>query len=187
MAGSCSAPAAAGASGAGAVLPASVRDLILERLERLAAPDRRLLDLIAVYGDDVPHALLRPASGLDDEALLVSLHRMRALGLVREELVGDGVVYGLTHPVIREVAYAELPAMARRRAHAALAAALDGDRPIPALLPSERTDRLARHYRGAGAEVDAERALEVLLAAGERARARHANDDGGGHLGAARA
>ena len=110
---------------------------------------------------------------------------MRALGLVREELVGDGVAYGLTHPVIREVAYAELPAMARRRAHASLATALDGDLPIPALLPNERTDRLARHCRGAGAEVDAERALDVLVAAGDRARTLHANDQAADHYEAA--
>ena len=167
------------------MLPASVRDLILERLERLAQADRRVLDLIAVYGDGIPHALLRAAGGVDDEGLLVALHRMRGLGLVREELVGDGVAYGLTHPVIREVAYAELPAMARRRAHANLAAALDGDVPIPALLPSERTDRLARHYRGAGAEASAERALDVLVAAGDRARTLHANDQAAGHYDAA--
>ena len=47
---------------AGAVLPASVRDLILERLERLGPDDRRVLDLIAVYGDGVrTRCCARPA------------------------------------------------------------------------------------------------------------------------------
>ena len=43
------------------ILPPDIRDLILERLRRLDATERRALDLIAVSGGTVPHAVLHKA------------------------------------------------------------------------------------------------------------------------------
>src|SRR5260370_4837052 len=68
--------------------------------------------------------------------------------------------------------------MARRRAHAAIAFALERARP-------DDLDRLARHYHAAGSLADANRTLEVLLAAGERAYGLYANDQAARHFGAA--
>ena len=93
-----------------------------------------------------------------------------------EDLTGADVTYTLTHPLIQEVAYDELPEMARRQTHAAFAAALERVRP-------DDLDRLARHYQSAGSQVDAHRALEVLLAAGERAYGLYANDQAARHFG----
>jgi DNA-binding CsgD family transcriptional regulator len=163
---------------ASAVLPESIVDLLTERLERLDPADRRLVQLIGVYGEATPHTVLRAASGLDEDALLVSLLRLRASGLVAEELAGARVSYALTHPLVQEVVYADLPEMARRRTHAALAAALERS-------GAPDLDRLARHYLGAGAEADQPRTLEVLLAAGQRAGSLHANADAARHLDAA--
>ncbi len=160
------------------LLPSGIRDLILERLSRLDATERRVLDLIAVSGEAVPHDVLYGASGLDDEVLLEAVHRLRTTGLVVEDLTCPEVSYTLTHPLIQEVAYTELPGMARRRAHAACAAVLERLRP-------DDLDRLARHYHAAGPQVDPHRALEVLLAAGERAYGLYANDQAARHFGAA--
>ncbi|HEV8637956.1 MAG TPA: AAA family ATPase [Chloroflexota bacterium] len=163
---------------ASAVLPEGIVDLLAERLERLDPADRRLVQLIAVYGEATPHAVLRAAGGVDEDALLVSLLRLRASGVVAEELAGARVGYALTHPLVREVVYADLPEMVRRRMHSALAAALERS-------GSPDLDRLARHYLGAGTEADQPRTLDVLLAAGERARSLHANADAARHLDAA--
>ena len=153
-----------------APLPDSIRDVILGRLEHLDAPSRRLLDLLAVSGEAPAHAVLHAVSGLDEEQLLAALDRLRAAGLVKEIVTGADVTYSPTHPLIQEVAYGELAEIVRRRLHAAYAAVLERQRP-------DDLARLARHYQGAGAYGDQDRALAVLLAAGERARAVYANDE----------
>jgi DNA-binding CsgD family transcriptional regulator len=160
------------------LLPSGVRDLILERLEHLDATERRVLDLIAVSGEAVPHDVLQRVSSLDDGVLLETIRRLHTIGLVVEDFTGADVTYTLTHPLLQEVAYAELPEMARRRDHAAFATALERFQP-------DDLDRLARHYQSAGSQVDANRALEVLLAAGERAYSLFANDQAARHFGTA--
>jgi DNA-binding CsgD family transcriptional regulator len=157
------------------LLTSGVRDLILERLD---ATERRVLDLIAVSGEAVPHNVLHRVSSLNDGDLLEAIRRLHTIGLVVEDLTGTDVTYTLTHPLIQEVTYAELPEMARRRDHAAFATTLERTR-------SDDLDRLARHYHAAGSQVDAHRALEVLLAAGERAYSLFANDQAARHYGAA--
>ena len=107
---------------AGRTLPAGVRELILERLERLGPADRGVMDVIAVHGEAIPSAILQSTTRLSEEALLGALDRLRASGLIAEELDGPEVRYDLSHPLIREVSYGELSEIARRRAHAAIAA-----------------------------------------------------------------
>jgi DNA-binding CsgD family transcriptional regulator len=160
------------------VLPPDIRNLILERLRHLNATERRVLDLIAISGGSVPHIVLREAGEWPDEVLLEAVQRLRTIGLVVEELTDSDVSYTLSHPLIQEVAYTELPEMARRRGHAAIAFALE--RVEPADL-----DQLAQHYRAAGRQVDVHRAFEVLLAAGERAYGLYANDLAAQYFGAA--
>ncbi len=159
-------------------LPPDIRDLILGRLQHLDATERRVLDLIAVSGGTVPHVVLREAGEWSDEVLLQAVQRLCTTGLVVENVDGAEVTYILTHPLIQEVAYAELPEMARRRAHTAIAFALERVQP-------DDLDRLARHYHAAGSLADANRTLEVLLAAGERAYGLYANDQAARHFGAA--
>jgi len=159
-------------------LPPDIRDLILGRLQHLDATERRVLDLIAVSGGTVPHVVLREVGEWSDEVLLQAVQRLCTTGLVVENVDGAEVTYILTHPLIQEVAYAELPEMARRRAHTAIAFVLERVRP-------DDLDRLARHYHTAGSLADANRTLEVLLAAGERAYGLYANDQAARHFGAA--
>ncbi len=159
-------------------LPADIRDLILGRLQHLNETERRVLGLIAVSGGTVPHVVLREVGEWSEEILLQAVQRLCTTGLAVEHVDSAEVTYILTHPLIQEVAYAELPEMARRRAHAAIAFALERVRP-------DDLDRLARHYHAAGSLADANRTLEVLLAAGERAYGLYANDQAARHFGAA--
>ncbi|MDO8674227.1 MAG: AAA family ATPase, partial [Dehalococcoidia bacterium] len=162
-------------------LPPSVRQLIVERLDRLARAERRVFDLIAVMGDATSHDVLLEASGMEEETLLDALRRLQAAGLVVEGMDGLNVVYTITHPLIQEVAYAEQPEMIRRRAHVAVIEALESfsdGRP-------DDVNRLARHYRGAGAEAKGDRAVAALFAAGERALTLCANEEAARHYTAA--
>ncbi len=158
------------------VLPAQVRDLVLERLDRLGTRERQIMNLLAVGGEPLTAEVLTQASGLASD-LLEAVQELRTHGLVAEQ-AGAAIRFSITHPLIQETAYRELTEMARRRIHAALINVIE-------LSGSSEVDRLARHYRGARGLVAPERAVEVLMKAGERARDLHANYEAAQHFEAA--
>jgi serine/threonine-protein kinase len=100
-------------------------DVITTRIERLPAEARRVLQAAAVWGDDGDDELLTRMLG--DEIDLVE-----ALGFLRRArmLVVEGGPIRTTHPLIREVTLATIPAAVRRELHAAAAAVCD-DRDMP--------------------------------------------------------
>jgi DNA-binding CsgD family transcriptional regulator len=159
-------------------VPPVVRDLVLARLERLDPPDRALLELVAVAGDAASPALLGRAGGLAADALDAALRSLCESGLVEEEPDGPDVVYRAAHPLYAEVAHGELPETRRRRLHAGVAAACEA-------LHVVDPQRLAHHYRAAAGEADPGRALDVLVAAGERAEELHADAEAADHFAAA--
>jgi len=159
-------------------LPSNVQDLVVDRLDLLAADERSLLELIAHGIQGLPHDLLERAGDHDSDKLLDAIRRLTDAGLVVQDDEGPEVIYRLAHPLLREVTQAEVPAVAGRRLHARLAAVVEELRPGD-------LDRLAYHYSRAGREVDGARALEVLLEAGERAQGLAAHDEAARHFAAA--
>ncbi|MCC6522616.1 MAG: protein kinase [Polyangiaceae bacterium] len=97
----------------GADAPASLGDLLALRIERLPADARRVLQALAVLGDDAPAAhlaaLLPETSGL--ERFLAALQHG---GFVTQN--DDGA--SPAHPLIRELTLASTPAEVRRQLHA---------------------------------------------------------------------
>jgi hypothetical protein len=110
-------------------IPRGVRDLVVDRLDTLGAEERSVVELIAHGASGLPHDLLEDASGLDADELLDVVGRLVAAGLVLQEEDGADVTYRLFHPLVQEVAAAELPAVAGRRTHARLARAIERRRP----------------------------------------------------------
>jgi DNA-binding NarL/FixJ family response regulator len=159
-------------------LPQSVQDLVVDRLDLLTDEERSTVELIAHGAQGLTHDVLERAGGLDADELLIVVRRLGEAGLLIQEDAGPEVTYRLGHPLIQEVAAAELPAVASRRLHARLARTVEGLRP-------RDLDSLAYHYRRAGNEVDRDRALDVLMAAGERARGLAAHEEAARHFGAA--
>lgn len=155
--------------------PPLVRDAIRERLGRLEEGDRRLVNLVAVSGGEVPYPVLQEvAVSYEPDA---GLKTLTLVGLL-EERVGDEVVYAVAHPLTALVAYEDLAGPRRRELHARFAEVWEKRRP-------EDLDQLAYHYRGALPEIDPVRALEVSVAAGERALDRYANSEALEHFEAA--
>ena len=142
-------------------LPVIVRDVVLDRLQRLDDRARRLLELIAVAGAAGSPRLLRTAWA--EDGFDTVLRQLFDQGLIEELVDGPALTYRVAHPLYAEVAYAELTVGQRRSLHATIAQTLD------------RTDVLkaAPHYRDAGDLVDSDRAAEVLCAAGKRAMGVH--------------
>jgi DNA-binding CsgD family transcriptional regulator/tetratricopeptide (TPR) repeat protein len=134
-----------------------VRDVVLERLLHLGEPERRLLELIAVAGDDGWLGMLRRAWH-EDTDLDAVLRQLLGQTLVVEIATETSVRYRIAHPLYAEVAYAELTANERARLHAAVAVATPDDVLVA-----------APHFLRAGDHAPARRAVEALAAAGRRA------------------
>jgi DNA-binding CsgD family transcriptional regulator len=159
-------------------VPPAVYDLVLERLERLDASARTFVELLAVAGDAATPAVLMRVGRVPSEDLDAAVRRLGEMGLLVEESAGRDVLYRTAHPLIAEVAYAELAEGRRRRLHREVAAALEA-------VGAKDPQRLAHHYRGAAWQADSNRALEVLIAAGSAAEKVHADAEAAGHFAAA--
>ncbi len=155
-------------------LPEGVRAAIARRLERLSAPCRDALQTAAALGKSFRFDDLALAGPADEEALLDALDEARRSQLVEEE--GSGDRFAFTHDKIREVLYAGMNPVRRRRLHLRLGEALlarSGDR-----RDERRAEVLAHHFHHAG---DHERGLTWALAAAEQAQAVFAHEEALAH------
>ncbi len=142
------------------VVPHGVRDVIRQRLDRVAAETRALIDLAAVAGDVIDAPLLAAAAGRDAAWVSARLAEAGRAGVLAER--GGHRRFG--HALFREVLYRDLAEDARRALHGRVAEALG--RLAPAQLaeiahhalegPPEMLGRAVEHAiraaaRGAGA------------------------------------
>lgn len=97
----------------GGSAPARLADLIALRVERLPADARRLLQAIAIVGDNATEATFGPLL-VDDVAVAGALGPLRAGGMVED--AGEGALR-VAHPLIREVVLATIPAAVRKELH----------------------------------------------------------------------
>ncbi|WP_369020027.1 AAA family ATPase [Streptomyces californicus] len=148
-------------------LPASVRRIVVERLNRLPPAARRVVAAAAVLRDPAPVDLLSAVAGRDGpetrRALTAALHH----GVLR---AADGR-YAFPYDLARRTAHEAIPEPERPVLHLRAARAL-ARQPGPVPLAA-----MAGHYRHAGRRTEAARCLE---AAADRAA-------GGGDAGTAAA
>jgi serine/threonine-protein kinase len=105
--------------------PTGLADVIAVRVERLPADARRVLQAAAVWGDDADDEVLARMLG-DELDLVEALGFLRRAGMV---IVGPAGVRS-SHPLMREVTLASIPAAVRRELHAAAAVVCD-ERDLP--------------------------------------------------------
>jgi serine/threonine-protein kinase len=109
--------------------PARLADLVALRIERLAPATRRVLQALAVLGDDVdPHQVEMLSGEKGDgrqpgstESVAAAIAALEGTQIV--ERVGDLIRH--THPLVREIASASIPAAVRRELQ--IAAARDAE------------------------------------------------------------
>ncbi|MDR5701906.1 helix-turn-helix transcriptional regulator [Agromyces aerolatus] len=142
-------------------LPATLRDLLLVRYERLSESSQELLRLISTGGVRVSHALLSAVHrGSPDE-----LDAAAREAVIAGVLTVEGDEYGFRHALVREAILADLLPGERTRFHARYAEAYE-------LASATGTRRLAAeisfHWLGAH---DAVRAFPATIQAMREARA----------------
>jgi DNA-binding CsgD family transcriptional regulator/tetratricopeptide (TPR) repeat protein len=158
------------------VVPGNVRSVLLARVATLSAPARGVLQLAAVAGLRVDHALLAAAGGLPDGELDGALRDLSKNHLLLPDPTGRG--YAFRHALTRETVYDDLLPGERQRLHRALARALARQ---PALGPPSAgglAEALAEHWFLAG---EVQEALAASVAAGNAAREVLAVGDAVGH------
>ncbi|HTU84401.1 MAG TPA: AAA family ATPase [Solirubrobacteraceae bacterium] len=144
--------------------PESVREVVSQRLTRLAPTTTELLELAAAAGAEFDLGILRQGSGLDERALLTGLDEAVHSGFV-EELTRPRLAYRFTHELVRRAVYDRLTRIRRAELHLRVgeafeAAAGDSVRALP---------DLAHHFAAAVPLGDAGRAIEYSVLAARAA------------------
>ena len=149
-------------------VPGGVRDVVRQRLAQLPAATSGILAVAAVAGRSFELAAVEQAAGCSSAEVDDAMESALALGLVDVQTPGR---YRFTHALVRDAVYETLPAPARTRTHASVAAALED---ALAGQIAEHTTELAEHYRLAG-DAYARSGWSFARRAGETAAARSAH------------
>jgi DNA-binding SARP family transcriptional activator len=154
-------------------LPPKVHAVIQRRLAQLSPAAQELAGLAAVVGRSFTVPVLAQASGLAEHALLAGLDELWQRRIVREQ---GSAVYDFSHDRIREVTYAALGPIQRRRWHGRLAVALETHHGSDL---DEISGQIAVHCDQAGLP---EKAIQYYQRAAEVARGIVAYDETTAHL-----
>jgi tetratricopeptide (TPR) repeat protein len=152
------------------MVPDTIHDVVMARIDRLPEQLKRLLQIAAVIGREFSLRLLSAVwRGVEQlESLLGELNRLE---FVYERVVGDGVAYVFRHALTQEAAYGSLLERQRRAHHGIVGHALEH-------LYRDRRDEvaelLALHF---GRSHEAEKAVDYAILAAQKSQRRWANSE----------
>jgi tetratricopeptide (TPR) repeat protein len=152
-------------------IPASLKEVMSQRFEKLSRQQRRLLNLAALLGRRFRVETLAAAAEVGEDALMKSLEKGVRMQLIRRvepsESSAEAEVYAFEHSLIRQTLSESLNARQRARLHRQIGQALEQlNRSQPQALASP--DELAYHFSLAGGD-DREKAIQYSLIAAEHA------------------
>jgi len=137
-------------------LPATVRDAVLARVQRLPDAPRRLLEAASLAAEPFAPALLAAACALSELEALAAIEDALAAALLREHERGG---YAFGHDLAQQALEAALSPERRRLVHRRLALAAEATHADPGLV--------AWHFEASG---EPARAVAYRLAAGDEAQ-----------------
>ena len=166
--------------------PASVRDLLLTRLQAVSEPTRQMLAAAAVLGNDNDADLLRTVSGRGEDEIVEALDEALARSLLTEIppptspshfTAGQAPSYGFPYEALRRTAYESATLARRRLLHGRAADVLTRRHERdPA---TTRAATVASHLQLAGRDAEA---AQWWWRAAEVARELYAHDEARAHL-----
>ena len=133
-------------------LPPTVQAVLAARIDRLAEPEKLVLQTAAVVGREFSEPVL--AGVVDRDDLSAALSTLVGAEFLYEQALYPEAEYAFKHPLTQEVAYGSQLAERRTATHAAVARAiaeLDSDK------LDERAALLAHHWERAGDALEAAR------------------------------
>jgi class 3 adenylate cyclase/tetratricopeptide (TPR) repeat protein len=152
------------------MVPNTIHDVVMARIDRLPEETKRLLQTASVIGREFPLRLLsavwKGAGSLEDQ-----LRELARLEFVYERIGSEGSVYVFRHALTQETAYGSLLERNRRIYHGAIGHALEE-------LYSGRVDEvaelLALHF---GRSDEVEKSIDNAILAAEKSQRRWANSE----------
>ena len=146
-------------------LPASVREVIGERVHRLGDEVCRVLSLAAVIGRDFDVDLLRRVAEMPESNLLDALEEATAAAVVTE-VGGRHDRFRFCHALFQHALYEDLSVLRRARIHQQVAIGLE-ERGGTDL--ADVAGELARHWIAAARPASADKVVRYAKRAGDRA------------------
>lgn len=157
--------------------PDSVREVVSQRLSRLAPGTTELLELAATAGAEFELDTVRRAAGLGEPELLAALDEAGSSGMI-EELSSRTLAYRFTHELVRRALYDRPSGLRRAELHLRIAEALES--------AEARSGRaladLAYHFAAAAPFGGGARGVEYNVRAGRAAVAALAFDEAADRL-----
>jgi DNA-binding NarL/FixJ family response regulator len=150
----------------GAVLPPTLRDVVVARVGALSDEARDLVRTASVAGRRFPEELLQSIAGLAEAAFGAALREAIDRHVLVRELGKADDQISFRHALVQEALYADLLRSERLRLHAACARVLESDG--RSVTDPIRAAELAYHWHAAE---EPERALRAAIRAGEAAAA----------------
>jgi DNA-binding CsgD family transcriptional regulator/predicted ATPase len=147
--------------------PDSVREVVSQRLARVAPATGQLLELAAVAGPEFEHAVLKRAAELDEGELRPALDEAVRSGLI-EEVQSGTLGYRFTHELVRWALYDGLTTLRRAELHLRVGEALEA---VHASSSTPPLADLAHHFTAAAPVGASPRAVEYNIRAAEAAAA----------------
>ena len=157
--------------------PDSVREVVSQRLSRLAPGTTELLELAATAGAEFELDTVRRAAGLEEPELLAALDEACSSGMI-EELSSRTLAYRFTHELVRRALYDRPSGLRRAELHLRIGEALES--------AAGRSGRaladLAYHFAAAAPFGGEARGVEYNVRAGRAAGAALAFDEAADRL-----
>ncbi len=157
------------------VIPASLHDLLLARLDRMAA-DREVIQLAATIGREFGFRLLAAACSLPEAQLQLELGKLVKAEILFQKGQGTSAGYIFKHALLQDAAYRSMLSKKRQACHRRIGEVLEQQFPETAAAEPEL---LAQHFTEAGV---LDSAIQYWLKAGVRARERSADVEAIRHL-----
>lgn len=153
-------------------VPDTIEEVLRARIDRLPLEDKRLLQLAAVVGKDVPFSIVQAVAEQPEEPLRHRLMRLQAGEFLYQSGSGPAPEYTFQHVLTHEVAYGSLLQEERPALHARVFEAIEaGIERLGADRLTEHAEQLAHHaFRGQAWE----KAVKYLRRAGDKAFGRSA-------------
>ncbi len=157
------------------MVPDTIHDVVMARIDRLPEETKRLLQIAAVIGREFPLCLLNAvwkiSGSVEDQ-----LHELCRLEFLYERAETDGTIFVFRHALTQETAYGSLLERHRRAYHGAVGHALEQlyqDR------REEVAELLALHFGRSG---EVEKSVDYAILAAEKSQRRWANSEALGYF-----
>jgi tetratricopeptide (TPR) repeat protein len=123
-------------------IPNTIQNVLADRIDRLPAEEKRLLQTAAVIGVNIPLPLLRAVAELPEDDLRRYVSHLQTAEFLYETNLFPEVEYAFKHALTTEVAYGALLHERRTSLHGLIVKALEA---MTESIPHDHLERLAQH------------------------------------------